>query len=94
MYWKFPFQKFRTDSEKTLESPKESILKVTNTFLKPKLQYCLSDIFQCFDNLPPLSNVNWFYDPGNLVDKRDGSRQVVQYFDITNLFPRHGHILH
>lgn len=52
------------------------------------------DILQCFDNLPPLSNVHWFYDPGNLVDKRDGSREVVQYFDISDLFPGHGHILH
>jgi len=44
-------------------------------------------------NLPPLGDVDRLNDPGNLIDKGDGSRNVVQHLDIPDLLPGHGHVL-
>lgn len=44
-------------------------------------------------NLPPLSNVHWFDDPGDLVDEGDSSSDVVKSFDVSYLLPRHRHVL-
>ena len=42
---------------------------------------------------PPLSNVERLNDPGNLVDKGDCSRDVVEHRDVPDLFPWHGNVL-
>ena len=43
--------------------------------------------------LTPLRNVDRLYDPGDFIDKRDGSCDVVEHGHISNLFPGHGHVL-
>lgn len=42
---------------------------------------------------PPLSNVDGFHHPGDLVDKCDGTCDVVDDGHISDLLPRHGHVL-
>ena len=42
---------------------------------------------------PPLSNIHWFNHPGYLINKRNSSCDMVQYFDVSNLFPRHRQVL-
>ena len=42
---------------------------------------------------PPLCDVDWLYDPGYLVDERDGSSDVIQDVDVSYLFPWHWHVL-
>ena len=46
-----------------------------------------------FWNSPPLGNVDGFHNPRNLIDKGDGSGDVVDNGDIADLLPRHWHIL-
>ena len=41
----------------------------------------------------PLRNVDGLDDAGNLVDKGDGARHVVERLDVADLLPRHGHVL-
>ena len=43
--------------------------------------------------IPPLSQVHRFDNPGYLIDKSDGSCDVVQSAHISDLLPRHGHVL-
>lgn len=43
--------------------------------------------------LPPLSYVDWLDNPRNFIDKGNGSRDVIQDRYISNLFPRHRHVL-
>jgi hypothetical protein len=42
---------------------------------------------------PPLCYIHRFNDPWYLIHKSDGSSDMVQHFHISNLFPRHRHIL-
>ena len=42
---------------------------------------------------PPLSHVDWLHDPGDLIDKRDRSSDVVDDRDVSDLLPRHWHVL-
>ena len=44
--------------------------------------------------LPPLCDEAGFDDPGDLVDKGDGSCDVVEHRHVSDLLPRHGHVLH
>ena len=41
----------------------------------------------------PLSNINWFDNLRNLVNKSDGSCDVIENLHISDLFPRHWDIL-
>lgn len=42
---------------------------------------------------PPLSEVDWFNDPGYFVDKGDSSSDVVEHRHISDLLPWHWHVL-
>ena len=41
----------------------------------------------------PLRSVNWFYDFRSFIDKCNSPSDMVKYFDISNFFPRHWHVL-
>ena len=43
-------------------------------------------------SLPPLSQVNWFNNPWDLVHKCYGTSDVIKNFDIPDLFPWHRHV--
>lgn len=44
-------------------------------------------------DLPPLGDVDRLHHPGNLIDKGDGSRDVVDDRHVSDLLPWHRHIL-
>ena len=43
--------------------------------------------------LPPLRYIHRFNDPWCLIHKSDGSSDMLQHFYISNLLPRHWHVL-
>ncbi len=44
-------------------------------------------------NSPPLSDVDRLDNPGYLVDKGDGTSDMIQCSNVTYLFPWHWHVL-
>ena len=42
---------------------------------------------------PPLCYVDRLHDPGDLVDERDGARDVIEDRHVPDLLPGHGHVL-
>ena len=42
---------------------------------------------------PPLCDVDWLDDPWYLVDEGDGSGDVVEDATVSDLLPRHRHVL-
>lgn len=51
-----------------------------------------SDVFVCC-HLPPLSNVHRLNNPWDFIYKGNGACNVVEHRNISDLLPRHGHIL-
>ena len=43
-------------------------------------------------NIPPLRDVDWLNDPRDFIDEGDGTSDVVQNLDVTDLFPWHRHV--
>ena len=43
--------------------------------------------------LPPLCYIHRFNDPWYLIHKSDGSSDMLQHFYISNLLPRHWHVV-
>ena len=48
---------------------------------------------QCSHDSPPLCHVDGFGDPGDLIDEGDSSSDVVDDRDVSDLLPRHRHVL-
>lgn len=63
----------------------------THAFEVPSVTFLTT---HCDPHGAPLSDVHRFNHPRNLVDKGDGASDVVEYLDIADLFPGHGHVLH
>ncbi len=42
---------------------------------------------------PPLGNVDRLNNPGDLIDKGDGASDMIEAGDVSNLLPRHQHVL-
>ena len=50
-------------------------------------------IYYIIINSPPLSDVDRLDNPGYLVDKGDGTSDMIQCSNVTYLFPWHWHVL-
>ena len=52
-----------------------------------------SIIYSILEHLPPLGNVHRLNYPWDLINKCDGSSNVVKNLHIADLLPRHWHVL-
>ena len=61
----------------------------SHSFEMPSISFLSS---HHYPHSTPLCCVYWLDNFGNFVDEADCARDVVQYFDISDLLPRHGNV--